>query len=643
VFDPFMGSGTTIGEAHKLGCISLGRDINPVACESVRIALGNLDRPELIRNFEHLSNTVGKRIRNLYKTSDKEGEVLYYFWVKEVACVQCSHSIDLFPSRVIARDAYPKKKPQVQVCCPKCGDIFEAHGEHNNVICNSCKCTFLLTDSFINGSKISCSKCNQEFPLLEAIKKYGKAPNHRLYAKLVLTEAGDKKYLPTTKFDLEAYQACAKLLKSEVKNKKIKLPTLALQDGFNTKQALNYSYREWKDFFNDRQLLALGWLQSAIEDIKTPEVRDCFLILFSGLLEFNNMFASYKGEGTGAVRHMFAHHILKPEKIPIEANVWGTSKSSGSFCNVFKNRLLRAIDYRQSPFEVGIDGKVFNASKPFNNAIEQTWPIDKPYKSEAIYLSCGSSDNTKLPSKSIDLVITDPPFFDNVNYSELADFFYAWQQLSKRGFLNGVVTTRNIKEVQDADPDAFSKKLMDVFKESERVLKDNGLLVFSYHHSKPAGWTSLAGAVFNAGFSIINAHPVKAEMSGAAPKSQAKSPIQLDILLVCTKAKNDVRAKKTVEHVFFDSCNRAYEKVKRLCNAGFKLSVNDCRIIYISSFLSQLPTGYGGKAIDALTEYEDQLSNEAEKSSEMFLEIQENGRNGLIRPKQQVQDILLNR
>ena len=38
IFDPFMGSGTTVGEAHKLGCVALGRDINPVACESVRVA-----------------------------------------------------------------------------------------------------------------------------------------------------------------------------------------------------------------------------------------------------------------------------------------------------------------------------------------------------------------------------------------------------------------------------------------------------------------------------------------------------------------------------------------------------------------------------------------------------------------------------
>src|SRR5437870_2813775 len=70
VFDPFMGSGTTVGEAHKLGFTSLGRDINPVACELVRVALGPLDRESLLSAFGELSSSVGERIRKLYETTD---------------------------------------------------------------------------------------------------------------------------------------------------------------------------------------------------------------------------------------------------------------------------------------------------------------------------------------------------------------------------------------------------------------------------------------------------------------------------------------------------------------------------------------------------------------------------------------------
>jgi len=97
--------------------------------------------------------------------------------------------------------------------------------------------------------------------------------------------------------------------------------------------------------------------------------------LFSGVLEFNNLFASYKGEGTGAVRHMFSHHILKPERMPIEANLWGTLKSSGSFSNLFRSRLLRAIDYRRDPTELTLDGASRRVcSPPFSETIEPAWP-----------------------------------------------------------------------------------------------------------------------------------------------------------------------------------------------------------------------------------------------------------------------------
>ena len=75
VFDPFMGSGTTMGEAHKLGFTALGRDINPVACEAVRVALGPLDRDVMLQAFGQLSSRVGERIRALYRATDGEGHV----------------------------------------------------------------------------------------------------------------------------------------------------------------------------------------------------------------------------------------------------------------------------------------------------------------------------------------------------------------------------------------------------------------------------------------------------------------------------------------------------------------------------------------------------------------------------------------
>lgn len=589
VFDPFMGSGTTIGEAHKLGFTALGRDINPVAVAAVMTGLGPLDRNELLAAFQDLEAGVGQRIRQLYRSVDRRGrpcDVLYQFWVMQTACPNCSDSVDLFPSYLIARNARPERKPEVQVYCPNCGDIFPGlHGE-DATICNSCQHAFDPSVGTARGTKAHCSQCDHDFVILDTFQGRTGRPAFRLYAKLVLTRDGRKEYLRATPEDLRAYESCSNELQRALADDEFILPTLALQDGYNTRQAMRYGFRSWRDFFNDRQLLALSWLQQAIGKVGNDDVRQALLTLFSGVLEFNNLFASYKGEGTGAVRHMFSHHILKPERTPIEANVWGTPKSSGSFSTLFPSRLLRAAQYQSSPTEVnGRSGEARVCSSAFTGQIESQWPAEGTLKPRGVYLSCGDSSDTGLPSACIDFVVTDPPFFDNVHYSELADFFFAWQQKDHQSLRPNDSTTRHSAEVQDTDADRFASKLQAVFRECHRVLKDEGLLVFSYHHSRSEGWSSLASAILEAGFVVVNSQPVKAEMSVGTPKSQANEPIQFDIVIVCRK-REAVTPEPTVSKT--DAVASAHIKLHRLQAAGFTLSLNDRRIVLYGQLLPLL-------------------------------------------------------
>lgn len=96
---------------------------------------------------------------------------------------------------------------------------------------------------------------------------------------------------------------------------------------------------------------------------------------------------------------------------------------------------------------------------------------------------CTVRDHPDLPDQSVKAVATDPPFYDNVHYSELADFLHVWQRLwMADGSSTPQDTTRNANEVQDTDSRRFAYKLPAVFTECYRVLKDEGLLVFSYYH-----------------------------------------------------------------------------------------------------------------------------------------------------------------
>jgi putative DNA methylase len=609
VFDPFMGSGTTVGEAAKLGCVALGRDINPVACNAVRVALGALDRGAVEQAYRSVEKAVAKRLRALYRSVDRHGspcDVLYFFWVKTIVCPGCEGRVDLFSTYVFAKHAYPKRYPTVHIVCPACGGVFAGRHDEGLVSCSKCRYEFDPHAGAARGRFAVCGSCRKRIDIATVVRGTGRPPAHRLYAKRVLTSRGDREYMRATDADVLAYGRASRSLPTA----DVVAPVGRLALGHNTNQALHYNYREWADFFNDRQRLALGLLARAISRLEAGPPRDALALVFSGALEFNNLFATYKGEGTGAVRHMFSHHILKPERMPIEGNPWGLPQSSGAFSTLYRRRLLRALDYRDRPFEVaaGADraegGKV-RAIKVFGASVSLTTVPTHPWASRprrpGVYVSCGDSASTDLEGSSVDLVVTDPPFFDNVHYSELADFFFAWQRriIPASGSSS---TTRHDGEVQDRRASAFTRKLARVFGECHRVLHDRGLLVFSYHHSRDEGWVSMARALSLAGFSIVQSHPVKAEMSVAAPKTLAANPIDIDVLVVCRKRNLDRRPLLSPPEAMGVARRRAAECIQRFASRGRRLARMDVKVVLFGTWLRELSAGRSGD--DTIREFE---------------------------------------
>ena len=290
--------------------------------------------------------------------------------------------------------------------------------------------------------------------------------------------------------------------------------------------------------------------------------------------------------------------------------MWGTPKSSGAFSTLYRSRLLRAMDYRAAPFEIAVENsgrrksgrKIFGINEPIGAHVVSSYP-QHGLRAGDIYLSCGDSAKTDLPDESVDFVVTDPPFFDNVHYSELADFFYAWQRLYFPTEETREATTRRPEEVQDTEADAFTVKLQAVFSECHRVLRQEGLLVFSYHHSRESGWLAVAAAALNAQFSIVEAQPVKAEMSVAMPKGAAKQPIDLDVLIVCRKRSRDRRSGRTCDDALSAAAAEGERRVRRFNAAGRRLSRNDVRVVLLSLLLVELSAGRSGaEMIRALEE-----------------------------------------
>lgn len=584
VLDPFMGSGTTIGEALKLGTKVIGCDINPISSFLVRQELIRVSIDELGEAFSCLEKSVSPDILKCYQTIDDfSGElipVLYYFWVKIVVTPD-GEEIPLFSKYVFAQNAYASKKPKAQIICPKCWKVFEGIYNQTKAICPCCGKTFNPQNGPVSKTTVRSEK-GEIYKIKDLVPADGSLLKEKMYALLAINKNGEKRYQSIKKYDIDLFRhVCEQLEDSSMFS-----PFYNVQPGFNTDQARGYNYKTWCDFFNKRQLYCLGKLLDGIRNIKSRKIREQFLCLFSSTLEYNNMFCSYKGEGTGAVRPIFSNHILKPERTPLENSVWGHTCSSGCFSTLYKTRLLKAKQYLDNPFELYIDPQTKKcskrvASRKMSATICESWDDFSKIKDAALILN-GDSASLPIPDESVDFVVTDPPYFDFIHYSELSDFFYAWLGPILKdtySFFDGD-TSRRDSEVQQTDARTFSILLGGVFKESNRVLKQSGRLAFSFHHSRIEGWIAISNAIKNSGLFVIDTFPVHAELMASTPKTSAKDPISLDAIIICGKTapilRNDV-----------DIARAAIDFVNIMSQHGKKLSSSDVFVICCSQCLKK--------------------------------------------------------
>lgn len=584
ILDPFMGSGTTLGEALKLGLKAVGCDINPISSFLVKQELTRVSIQELIRTYQLLEKNIAHKILSYYRTIDeKTGEeipVLYYFWVKIVETPE-GEQIPLFKSYIFAKNAYTSKKPRVQIICPECWKIFQGVYTQTKATCPFCGREFNPHVGTVNNSTVT-SKNGTIYKIKDLIPCNGTKLKERMYALLAINQAGEKVYQSINNFDQELYKSASE----ELEHSEFVLPTYKVYSGFNTNQARGYNYLYWSDFFNNRQLFCLGTLLDEILKIKDAEIKEQFLCLFSSTLEFNNMFCSYKGEGTGAVRPIFSNHILKPERMPLENSVWGYNLSSGCFSSLFQSRLLKAKQYLDYPFDIRIDRKNGKSIKVLASHVLcpnicSNWNEFTSQKQPVLILN-GDSAKLPIPDASVDLVVTDPPYFDFIHYSELSDFFYAWLSPILKDKYEYFKTDTSIRknEVQQVKADSFSALLGNVFSEMKRILKTKGKLAFSFHHSKISGWLAIANAIKQAKLFIADTFPIYAEFMASTLKAGTKDPISIDSIIICNKNKTSETDNNIVRSIlrYIETIEKEHSKI---------LSKNDLFVITCSQCIKK--------------------------------------------------------
>jgi adenine-specific DNA methylase len=544
VLDPFMGGGTTVHEALRLGCKVIGADYNPVAWWAVRSSVSLPDLERLEGGFLTLKEKVSASLLSHYTTQcpqcAEQGYAAFVLWVRTCKCQRCSHRVRLHESFVLRTDGERKT-----VVCPHCGCVFDTRARET-AKCSDCGHRVDVKGGVADMGQYACPECSH----VQRVPRGATTPDvpdqYAMFAVRYVCPTHGEGFKKADTADIHAYQAARDQFLAVEHS--LPIPDQAIPDGWKTGDLLAHDYMKWRDLFNPRQLLCAGTLLKEILDLPDQKVRESFVTLLSASLEFNNMLCTYKGGNArrpGAVRHIFSHHAFVFPYEMLENNVWGAGAQSGTFTHLYSSRLRRAKEFCLLPREREVrEGRtVRTVSLPGERV---TGDLADTFAQLAngtknAWLLCASSEQLPIPDQSVDAVVTDPPYSDNVQYAELSDFFYVWQrQALKRSYPEfEPALVRKDREIvknpkQGKDGSFYEEGLRKVFSECSRVLKDDGLLVFTFHHKAFEAWVNVLRAVLDAGFFVTAAYPVHSEMPLSVHIRDCQS-ISYDAVLVCRK------------------------------------------------------------------------------------------------------------
>jgi putative DNA methylase len=531
VLDPFVGGGTSVVEALRLGANVVGVDVDAVACAITRFETRAAEMPDLIVALDHLKERVARQLEPYYRSRTREGEdqkVLHYFWVQLVTCGSCRKTTEAHPHYQLAYEAEGNRQC---VFCPRCHEVQCLHREEDELHCEACKLTASVQAGPVRYGKFTCPRCGERERLIDVATRTGHPPKWRLFALETLEAAptstrpvpmAQRHFRPARAEDRRLFEAAEQALRGR------RLPDGSLpwvphrrvpREGRADDRLLGYGYDRYSELFNARQLLHLSLLAEAVNELEGP-VRDAVALAFSDHLTTNCMMAHY-AFGWRRLAPLFSVRAYRHVTRPVEINPWLDGTGRGTFPNAVR-QVQRAIEFARRPKEPLAAGGFRETPKVSSGSPHVTQPA-------ADILHANSCDLSFLSDESVEFVLTDPPYLDNVAYSELSDFFLPWLQLyglaptDGEGIVVGFEENLAARDRSEAAAEEYGQALGASFSEIARVLKPDGRLVFTYQHQVAEAWHALASAMVAASLRPVQVFPLLGDGSTGSHNHEGAS------------------------------------------------------------------------------------------------------------------------
>lgn len=581
VIDPTAGGGSIPAEASRYGLRTIANDLNPVAAAVLRAGVelpshyGAGLGADLRRWGGQLIALLVDRLVSFFPALPGE-QVLNYLFARTVTCPRTGKLVPLSPNWWLSREK--GKEAAVRLVTERDGRELE-QAEFEIVTGRG------LRDLDPDRGTIAGGDATSPWDGLAISGEYikGEAQAGRmgsqLYAVAVRID-GKRGFRAPDQTDLDALAAAeaelARRLPGWLSDGVV--PSEEVPPGKKTAEPLSIGMTRWCDFFSPRQLLVHG---SFVEEFRAiiPEVRAAFpddidrtnaVLALLGMMQgkalnWNSLLASWDASRQ-KMRSVFDQHNFS---IKLGFAEFEGARELYPWC------LDQLVDAYQGIAEL---------LEPADSQQRATTSVDGDFRPGQVTVLHGTAaDLRDVADGSQTLVCIDPPYYDNVMYAELADFFAVWEQHTVGavwpGIYDGLCDKKNEavandarfadsgrrrKELANAD---YEAKMTAIFAECHRVLRDDGVMAVMFTHKRAEAWDTLGMGLMEAGFTIETSWPVNTESEQSLHQA-SKNAAASTIMLICRKRDAD-----DGDHPFFEDLEgdvraAARDALQRFSNDG---------------------------------------------------------------------------
>ncbi len=517
VIDPFAGGGAIPLEALRIGADAFASDLNPVAVLLNKVLLEYVPRygkqlaVEVSKWGKWLKDAARQELAQFYPV-DPDGSVpIAYIWARTIKCEGPGCGVEI----PLIRNMY----------LTPTGDRWHFVINENlsgELQVSVTKESHLVSNPTVSSGKAVCPRCNFTTPAksvrVQLASMRGGADSARLLAVYVQSNKS-RNFRSPTKADLSAV-AVAQANRDEraIPGDRIN-PVRPYTNSRGLSAITRIGIHTFGDLYTSRQAIAIGKLRdlalSVPDDGLAQGLREAVITVLV----------------LAVSRNIFQNCSLAR---------WDASR--GSIAGAFGKQALQVVwDFAEA-------NPLSDGPANWDGALD--WVI-KVIEANSVLTHTGTvrksaAQHQLLPNDSAQALITDPPYFAAIPYSDLSNVFYVWErslmkQLHPDLYLDGLVDQEDEIIVTNANvgragvlkgADFFQKEMTRALEAARQVVAPDGIGVIVFADSSTASWEAILGAVLDAGWQITGSWPLDTELPNRTQAAGSAS-LQSSIHIIC--------------------------------------------------------------------------------------------------------------